>query len=58
MRYDPERHGHWLELPAAALRLGMTEDRVRDLCRRRVLRCLDLGDGIVLVEPAILSGAV
>lgn len=57
-RYDPEVHGDWLELPDCAKRMQLTADRVRELCRRRVLRSINLGAGVVLVEPAIVSGAV
>lgn len=55
-RYDPAIHSDWLELPDAAQRMNLTVDQVRELVRRRVLRSLPMGAGIVLVEPAIISG--
>lgn len=56
-RYDPERHADYVELPEAARRMGASIEHVRELCRRRVLRSISLGAGVVLVEPAIVSGA-
>ncbi|BCP05889.1 hypothetical protein P6281_16325 [Mycobacterium sp. 5-140-3-2] len=57
-RYDPDLHGDYLDLDDCARRMGLTVDRVLELCRHRVLRSLNLGMGVVLVEPAIVSGAV
>ena len=52
---DDELDG-FVDLDIAAKRMKMTTGQVMELCRRRVLRCVDYGD-IILVQPAILSGA-
>lgn len=48
----------FVDLEVAAQRMNRSVDDVLALVRRRVLRAVDLGAGIILVEPAILSGAV
>lgn len=48
----------FVDLETAAKRMKLTVDQVLALVRRRVLRAYDLGAGMILVEPAILSGAV
>lgn len=55
MRYDPELHGDYLEIDEAAWRMKLTANQVRELVFRRVLRSLDLGAGLVLVQPAITN---
>lgn len=42
----------------AAKRMKLTVEQVLALVSRRVLRAYDLGGGLILVQPAILSGAV
>lgn len=55
MRYDPELHGDYLEIDEAARRMNLTANQVCELVFRRVLRSLDLGAGLVLVQPAIIN---
>lgn len=45
----------YLPIEDAAKRMSLSVAEVRDLCHRRVLRFVDCG--LILVEPAILSGA-
>lgn len=51
--YDPERHADYVELPEAARRMGISVEQTRDLCRRRMLKAINLGMGITLVRPEI-----
>lgn len=46
----------FVELDEAAARMGLSADQTLDLVRRRVLRGIDLGFGLIYVQPAILSG--
>ncbi len=55
--WDPEEHGDYLDVDDCATRMGLTVAAVRELARRRVLRSLDLGSGVLLVQPAIVTGA-
>jgi len=48
----------FVEIEVAAKRMNRTVAEIEDLCRRRVLRAVDYGAGMILVEPAIISGAV
>ncbi|MDZ7883937.1 MAG: hypothetical protein U5N53_13970 [Mycobacterium sp.] len=48
----------FVDLEIAAKRMSLTVDQVLALVRRRVLRAVDYGSGLILVEPAIISGAV
>ncbi|MGB3233749.1 MAG: hypothetical protein WBB57_24215 [Mycobacterium sp.] len=47
----------WCTVADCATRLGITEDRVRDLVDRRALRATFMY-GVLHVEPANVSGAV
>lgn len=47
----------FVDLEIAAKRMKMSVEQVLALVRRRVLRAYDVG-GLIMVEPAILSGAV
>lgn len=48
----------YLPIEDAAERMSLSVAEVRGLCRRRALRAVDFGGGLVIVLPAILSGAV
>ncbi|ADT99856.1 hypothetical protein [Mycolicibacterium gilvum] len=48
----------YVELAEVAARMNITEAQVMDLVRHRVLRAVNLGLGLIMVEPAILSGSV
>ncbi|BBY41808.1 hypothetical protein [Mycolicibacterium celeriflavum] len=56
--YDPERHGDFLDVEDCAERMGLSVKQVMDLVRRGALRSLPIGFGELLVEPAIVTGAV
>lgn len=49
--------GEWLEIDQCAKRMGVPPERVRELVRRRALRTRRTY-GVLLVQPAILSGSV
>jgi len=46
----------FVPLDEAARRMGLSEEQTLDLAHRRVLRGVDLGFGLIYVQPAILSG--
>jgi hypothetical protein len=48
----------YVDLDVAAKRMRLTVDQVLKLVERRVLRGVDLGYDVILVEPAILSGSI
>ena len=48
----------FVELDQCAARMGITKNQVLDLVRRRVLRAVDFGYGLIYVQPVILSGAI
>jgi hypothetical protein len=48
----------YVEIDDAARRMGITVNEIVDLVRHRVLRGENLGNGLILVEPAILSGTI
>ncbi|SHP85378.1 Uncharacterised protein [Mycobacteroides abscessus subsp. abscessus] len=56
-RYDPHEHTDYLDVDECAARMQLTTTDVLDLVQRRVLRAVSLGDGLLLVQPAIVSGA-
>lgn len=56
-RYGPHVHADYLDVDECAARMNLTTNAVLDLVQRRVLRAVSLGDGLLLVEPAIVSGA-
>lgn len=56
-RYDPHQHGDYLDVHECAAHMNLTADAVLDLVRRRVLRAVSLGDDLLLVQPAIVTGS-
>ncbi|WP_370331934.1 hypothetical protein [Mycolicibacterium hippocampi] len=48
----------FVPLDECAARMGLSINEVIRLAEHRVLRAVNLGLGLILVEPAILSGAV
>lgn len=56
-RYDPHVHADYLDVDECAARMNLTTTDVMALIQRRVLRAVSLGDGLLLVEPAVVSGA-
>ncbi|WP_100515178.1 hypothetical protein [Mycobacteroides abscessus] len=56
-RYDPHEHEGFLDVDECAARMQLSTNAVLDLVQRRVLRAVSLGDGLLLVEPGIVSGA-
>jgi|GEM_PF-4977582 len=54
---DRDLYESYVEIEECARNMGITTQRVRELISRRALRSIDLGV-VVLVQPAILSGAV
>lgn len=56
-RYDPHQHADYLDVHECATRMNLTTTDVMALVQRRVLRAVSLGDGLLLVEPAVVSGA-
>ncbi|MBF9315850.1 hypothetical protein [Mycobacteroides chelonae] len=56
-RYDPDQHADYLDVDECAARMNLTTDAVLDLVRRRVLRAVSLGDEVLLVQPAIVTGS-
>ncbi|WP_100451819.1 hypothetical protein [Mycobacteroides abscessus] len=56
-RFDPHQHQGFLELDECAARMQLSTDDVMALVRRRVLRAATLGDELILVQPAIVTGS-
>ncbi|PVB19107.1 hypothetical protein [Mycobacteroides abscessus] len=55
--FDPHEHQGFLELDECAARMNLPTTDVMALVKRRVLRAVSLGDELILVQPAIVSGA-
>ena len=55
---DRDQLDSFVDLDTAAQRMQRSTSEVMDLVERRVLRGVDLGWGLILVEPAILSGSI
>ncbi|RIS59127.1 hypothetical protein [Mycobacteroides abscessus] len=56
-RFDPYEHQGFLELDECAARMQLSTGDVMALVKRRVLRAVSLGDELILVQPALVSGA-
>ncbi|WP_100475546.1 hypothetical protein [Mycobacteroides abscessus] len=56
-RFDPHQHQGFLELDECAARMNLPAAEVMALVQRRVLRAVSLGDELILVQPAIVTGA-
>ncbi|WP_255792678.1 hypothetical protein [Mycobacteroides abscessus] len=56
-RFDPHQHQGFLELDECAARMNLPAADVMTLVQRRVLRAVSLGDELILVQPAIVTGA-
>lgn len=56
-RYDPHEHADYLDVNECAAHMNLTTDAVLGLVQRRVLRAVSLGDGLLLVEPAVVTGS-
>lgn len=56
--YDPDSHGDFLDLEDCAVRMGLSVAQVTQLVRIGALRSIPAGFGDVLVQPAIITGAV
>ncbi|WP_100493092.1 hypothetical protein [Mycobacteroides abscessus] len=56
-RFDPHENAGFLELDECAARMNLPAEAVLDLVQRRVLRAVSLGDELILVQPAIVTGA-
>ncbi|AWG47981.1 Uncharacterised protein [Mycobacteroides abscessus subsp. abscessus] len=56
-RFDPHQHAGFLELDECSTRMNLTTEAVLDLVQRRVLRAVSLGDDLILVQPAVVTGA-
>jgi hypothetical protein len=54
MHYE-DQHDDWLTVEDCAVRLGISQQRVRELVEQRVLRsCYD--GGWLMVQPALIAG--
>lgn len=56
-RYDPHQHGDYLDVDECAARMNLTTTDVMALVQRRVLRAVNLGDEVLLVQPAVVTGS-
>jgi hypothetical protein len=54
-RYEPELHGDYLDVEECAERMEMSVAEVRQLVERRVLKAINVGFRVVLVQPAIVN---